>query len=154
MMKALWSIASCREMDSTSDAAVGSATANVAGHGVVDVAIRRLRFLFEERGCGHQLAGLAIAALRDVEFDPGFLERMGAVRRKTFDGGNALSFAARNCRDAGSNGLAVHMHRARPALSDSATEFGAGQSQNIAQHPEKRHLGRDIDCVFLSIHDE
>src|SRR5882672_4982923 len=67
------------------DALVGATAADV-GHGLVDVRVGRLRFLGEERGRGHDLAGLAVAALRDVDLRPGLLHRVRAVARQAFDG--------------------------------------------------------------------
>src|SRR5690606_20676218 len=61
-------------LDALADAGVGTAAAEVAGHGAVDVGIARLRVVGEEGGGGHDLAGLAVAALGDVGVAPGFLE--------------------------------------------------------------------------------
>src|SRR6266545_1438250 len=59
------------------DALVGTAPADV-GHGVVDVLVGRLRFPLQQRRRGHDLPGLAVAALRHVERGPGLLHGMGA----------------------------------------------------------------------------
>src|ERR1035437_4676893 len=64
---------------------IGDAPADVAVHRRVDVRVRRLRRLLEQRGGGHQLARLTVAALRNVEFLPGALQRMRAVRGESFD---------------------------------------------------------------------
>src|SRR6185437_12375506 len=40
------------------------------------------------------------------------------------------------------------MHGAGAALSDAATEFRSGHAQNIAQHPEQRHLGGCIERLL------
>jgi hypothetical protein len=52
------------------------ATAEITGHGFVDIGIGGMRFLNVQRGGGHDLSGLAVAALRDLFSDPGFLDRM------------------------------------------------------------------------------
>jgi hypothetical protein len=44
------------------------------------------------------------------------------------------------------------MHRAGTALRDTATEFGAGHAEQIAQHPEQRHVIRRIDARRLAIY--
>jgi hypothetical protein len=58
------------------NAVVRPATAYVAAHRAVDVAVGGLRLLFEERNGGHDLPRLAIAALHDVGLDPRPLYRM------------------------------------------------------------------------------
>src|SRR5262245_53729307 len=52
----------CGRMDRGADALVGAAAADV-GHRRVDVGIGRLRLLLQQRDGGHDLAGLAVAAL-------------------------------------------------------------------------------------------
>src|SRR5258705_3364118 len=65
------------EVDRRSDALVGGTPTDVAGQRMVDVLIGRLRLLLEQRDGGHDLPRLAIAALNDIEIDPGFLYRLG-----------------------------------------------------------------------------
>src|SRR5688572_26306774 len=55
------------------DALVGAAPADVAGHGGVDIRVAGTRLLGQQCAGGHDLAGLAIPALRYVELDPGLL---------------------------------------------------------------------------------
>src|SRR5262245_20681530 len=50
--------------DRRTDPRIGAAAADVAGHGIVDVRIARLRVAGEQRACRHDLARLAVAALR------------------------------------------------------------------------------------------
>jgi hypothetical protein len=45
---------------------------------------------------------------------------------------------------AGPHGGSVDMHRASAALRDTAAEFCAGQTDHVAQHPEKRRIGFDV----------
>src|SRR4051812_47235159 len=67
----------CRgRVDRGADARIGPATTEIAGHHFVDVFIRRLGDQLEKRDGLHDLAGLAIAALRDLMFDPGLQNRM------------------------------------------------------------------------------
>ena len=60
--------------DGGADAGVGAAAADVARHGVVDVAVGGMRVGGEERRRGHDLARLAVAALHHVEVEPGLLD--------------------------------------------------------------------------------
>jgi len=57
-----------------------SAAADVAGHRVVDIGIRRMRVAREKRRRGHDLARLAVTALHDLPIEPGLLD-LGARRR-------------------------------------------------------------------------
>src|ERR1700687_6059383 len=75
-------------MDGLADALVGSAAADVAAHEVIDIGVGRVGLLGEQRDGGHDLSGLAIAALRDVFFDPGLLHRVAPVGGEAFDGGD------------------------------------------------------------------
>src|ERR1700704_4412025 len=43
------------------------------------------------------------------------------------------------------------MHCASAALRDTATEFCAGQSDHVAQHPEKWGIGLDVDLPGCSV---
>src|SRR5262249_51472306 len=75
----------------------------------------------------------------------GRLPRRRAVGREPVDGGDLGAVEAADRRDAGADRLAVDMHGAGAALRDPAAELAAGQSDLLAQHPEKRHLALDIE---------
>src|SRR3954471_6634023 len=67
------------EMDCVLDALIAAAAADVARHGLADLVVRRLG-VFHQQRCGlHDLAGLAEAALGDVDLAPGLLYRVIAV---------------------------------------------------------------------------
>src|SRR5262249_42491756 len=69
-----------RAVDRGADALIGAATADIAGHGGVDIGVARLGCLDEQGRGRHDLAGLAIAALHHIEIHPGLLQRL-ALRR-------------------------------------------------------------------------
>src|SRR5262249_35634871 len=102
-----------RLLDRSADARIGAAAADVAGHGAVDVRIARLGVGGEQRARRHDLARLAVAALRHVERKPGRLG-LPACRGGAdgFDGGDALSDRRRNRRNARARRLAIDMNRA------------------------------------------
>src|ERR1700747_1986903 len=56
-----------RLMDCRADTYVGRAAAYVAAHGSIDVGIARVRIGFQQRSGRHDLPGLAVAALHDVQ---------------------------------------------------------------------------------------
>src|SRR2546422_813823 len=66
-----------RALDPGADARIGPAATDVSGHGIVDIAIGRVGLSGEQRRCGHDLAGLAIAALRHLQLDPCLLDQVG-----------------------------------------------------------------------------
>src|ERR1051325_4266001 len=70
-------------MDGGPNALVCTAAANV-GHRLIDVRIGGVRLLGEQRGRGHDLPRLAIAALRHIFRDPGALHRVRAVLGQAF----------------------------------------------------------------------
>src|SRR5262245_65603029 len=76
-------------LDRVANARVGPAAADVPGHCVLDVGIGRLRLAGKECRRGHDLARLAVAALRHLALDPGLLDP-GARRCRAdrLDGGD------------------------------------------------------------------
>src|SRR5262245_16653995 len=76
-------LASRRELDRFADAQIRPAAANVARHRRVDVGVARLRLAREQCSSRHDLPGLAVAALHDLEVEPGALNL--APRRRFAD---------------------------------------------------------------------
>src|SRR5712691_3678179 len=71
---------SCRGgFDRSVDALIAAAPADVAGHGIGDLGVGRIVLGREESGRLHDLAGLAVAALRHVQGAPSLLHRVVAV---------------------------------------------------------------------------
>src|SRR5438552_11275904 len=67
-------------LDGGGDALIAAATADVATHRAVDLVFGRVLVGCEQRGSLHDLAGLAIAALRDVQGPPCLLHRVVSLR--------------------------------------------------------------------------
>src|SRR5258706_7879365 len=63
-----------RLLDGLADARIGSAAADVPRHRLVDIGVGGSRYRSEQRGGGHDLAGLAVAALDDLEIEPRLLD--------------------------------------------------------------------------------
>ena len=141
-------------MDRLANSRVGPAAADVAGHGVIDLGVGGLGGLGEQRSRRHDLSRLAIAALRNVDFDPGALDGMTAGRGKAFDRCDVLSGHRRNRCDAAANCIAVNVHGTGAAERHAASEFGAGHIERVAKNPEQGHVGIDIDCCGFSVEDE
>ncbi len=81
-------------MNGLADAEIGAAPANVAGHRVVDIVVGGFRRFAQQDGGGHDLARLAITALRHILIDPGRLERAAQLSGEALDGGHLLSGCA------------------------------------------------------------
>src|SRR5438876_6573092 len=95
-------------LDSLADPDIRAAAADVPRHGGVDIAVGRVGVGREQRRRGHDLAGLAIAALRHLEIDPGLLNLFAGGRGANgLDGGDALAGRGRDRRDARAHRLAV-----------------------------------------------
>src|SRR6185437_1814379 len=141
-------------MNRLPDARIGSAPAQIAVHTSIDVLVAWMRVFGEQRSGGHDLAGLAIAALRDVDLSPGNLQRVLAVRRKPFDSSDAPVCGARGRRHTRSYGLTIQMNRASAALTDAAAVFRSMEVEYIPKHPEKRGLRGDIGGSRPPIHGE
>ena len=108
----------------------------------------------EQRRGGHDLSRLAVAALRHVDFFPGLLQRMRAVRRESFDSGDVCVGDGGYGRDAGALGLSADMHRTRAALADAATVLSAVEIEYVPQHPKKGSIGRRIDAGRAPINSQ
>ena len=71
-------------LNGRTNAVVGPTAADVA-HFAINFFIGRVRVGLQQRCGGHYLAGLAVAALGNVQIQPGLLQGMGAIRREAFD---------------------------------------------------------------------
>jgi len=143
-----------RAMDGFADALIGAAAANVAAHGFVDVGIGGIGFFCEQRDGGHDLAGLAVAALGDVFGDPGFLHGVRAVEGEALDGRNIFAGNARDHGNARARGFTVDVHGAGAAERHAAAEFRAGHVEGVAQDPEERHVWADVDVLWFAVQGE
>ncbi len=121
--------------DRSADADIGGATADVAVHGEIDIAITRLGVDLQQRHRAHDLSGLAVSALRNIVTDPGLLHRFGLAPGHTFDGGDLVAADTRDRHRTGADRTAVEINRAGPALRNAAAIFGAGQPDAFADRP-------------------
>src|SRR6202051_396431 len=119
-------------LDGAKDARIGAATADIAVHMANDVVTARILVGRKQRRGLHDLAGLAIAALRHLQVEPGLLQRMVAVGRQALDGGDVLARHHGHRDLARAHRLAVEMHRAGAAHAGAAAVFRAGQLAMLA----------------------
>src|SRR5882724_3185829 len=141
-----------RLLDGGADTRVGSTAADVAAHRLVDLGVARLRLAPQERGRGHDLAGLTIAALGHARVDPRRLQRLaGRVRADRLDGDDLLVRHRRDRCDAGAHGLPVDVHGAGTTQRHPAAELGPGEAQLVAERPQQRGLTRQVDVLTLAV---
>jgi len=132
---------------------VCAATADVGEIGV-DVGVGRIRIGLEIGRRRHDLAGLAVTALRHLFRQPRLLHWMRAVGREALDGDDLCPFDATDRHRAGAHSLSIDVHGASAALGDAAAEFRACQSDLFPQHPEKRSIALDIDLMPGAVDDD
>jgi len=144
----------CSAVDGFADALVGAATADVAAHEVVDVGVCGLWFFCEQRDRGHNLAGLAVAALGNIFRDPGHLHGMGAIGGEAFDSGDLFSGNTGDRQHARARRFSVDVNSASAALHNAASEFRPGHIQGVAEHPQERHILADVHRLSFSIERE
>src|ERR1700722_628579 len=141
-------------LDGAEDARIGAAAADIAIHVANDVVAARILVGRKQRRGLHDLAGLAVAALRHLQIEPGLLQRMVAIGRQPFDGGDALARHHGDRRLARPHRLAVEMDRAGAAHAGAAAIFRAGELEMLPHHPEQRCLGTGIHTCRLIIDGE
>src|SRR5207248_8808406 len=113
--------------------------------------IARVGIAGQQRRRGHELAGLAVAALGHLLGDPGDLQRMAAGRIQALDGRDLLAGGLGYRRLARAYGLTVEVYRARAALRDAAAKLRAGQLEPLADHPQKRRARIDVNRLRLPV---
>src|SRR6478672_3281709 len=80
-----------REVNGGADTLIRPAAAHVAGHRLVDVVVSGLRSSGQQRRGRHDLARLTVAALHDVELEPGLLKGLSdRCFANRFDSGDGL----------------------------------------------------------------
>src|SRR3954452_9362523 len=143
--------------DRLADAEVGAAAADVADLvevGVADLAAVPVR-LADLRHRGHDLAGLAVAALGDIALQPRLLHRVEVLADglgQALDRGDLvirLDLADRH--RARVERLAVDVRRARLADLDAAAVLRAGDAEQVTQNPKEPYVVRCVDRHALSV---
>ena len=138
-----------RGLDRGADALIGAAPADVARHGAVDVRVGRIRRARQQRGRLHDLAALAVAALRDVVLGPGALHRVAAVGAQPLDGHDLLALQRPHRRLTRADGLAVDdarcrrrtgRRRSRTACRSAASRRGDARAAASPSSPSKLWL--------------
>src|SRR5690242_7783104 len=140
-------------LDGGADASVGSAAAEIAAHGRVDVLIGRLGILAEQRSRCHHLTRLAIAALHHIEREPCGLHALADLAvADTFDCHDRRVANTRYRRNARACGHAVKMYRASATKGHATAKLRAFEADLIAQHPQKGRVPLRLDGTLSAVH--
>ena len=110
--------------------------------------------LLEQVGGAHDLAGLAVAALRNLLGEPGLLQRVRRIQRQPFDRRHRPAGNLRDLRLARERALAVDVHHAGAAQTGAAAELGAGKLEALPQHPQQRRCRGCVGRRRLAVHNE
>src|SRR5262249_16814066 len=127
------------ELDRLADAYIGSAAADVAAHGIVDVGIGRVRLASQQRRGGHDLSRLAVAALDDFMIEPGLLDPGSGSRPASTRPAHPLdrrylrAADAVDRGDAGTGGDTVDVHGAGPTMA--VTPWGRERARSGTRRP-------------------
>lgn len=145
----------CSAFYTALNARVGATTADVAAHRGGDFRIGRRRVFGEQRDGRHDLARLAITALRNLFLNPRSLYRVdvAAIAAYALYGGYCFALCAAGGRDAGADGPAVQMDRAGATLGFAAAEFGAREPEVLPNDPEQRRarICVDLPCPAIDL---
>src|SRR5205823_3339929 len=128
------------------------AAATDVGHRFIDVTIGWLWSALEQCRRRHDLPRLAVAALRHVERRPRLLHGVRGVGGEAFDGDDPVGGVyVRHADRAGALHLIVDVQGAGAALRDAAAVLRAGEADLLADDPQKRGVGLDLDVADSAI---
>jgi hypothetical protein len=108
------------------NAGVGAASADVSGHRCIDLRVGRFRVLKKQRRCLHDLARLAIAALRNLEIDPRLLKWVKPVCAQLLDRRHDRSIQVAERDAARARCFFVYVYGTAAAQSRTAAKTRAG----------------------------
>src|SRR6267142_965282 len=122
-----------REVNGGADTLIRPAAADVARHGLVDVVVSGLRSSGQQCRGRHDLARLTVAALHDVELEPGLLKSLSNRRLSNrFDRGDGFLPDGTDGRYARAHRHAVDVNGAGAAQGDAAAELRTRDAEHIA----------------------
>lgn len=137
----MWSRAlSSGSLDGSANSLVRPTTADIAGHTLVNLLISRLRRCVQQRYCLHDLARLAVSALRNIMLNPRLLNGMKAIYPDPLDRSDMSAGQGTHRCDARPDGLAVLVHGTSSTQGHPASKFRSREPENIAEVPEQGHF--------------
>src|SRR5208283_3142192 len=130
-----------RALNGPDDSLVSAASTQVLFHALNDVRFGQNGLFQQQTVSGKDHAGSAIAALKCVMFDKGFLKGMKApIFCQSLDGQHFFALNISHGNLARSNSFLIQEYGAGPTSAYSTAGFRSCQSQVGPQHPQKRAL--------------
>src|SRR5579883_3439811 len=118
---------------------VAGAATEIAGQRFANLRASGMRIAFQERLCGDENGGRAVAALSGAEALDGFDDFAIAFEREL---------------EAGEDGLAIEENRAGTAFAEFAAVFGAGKAEILAQEFQQSFIRGESGLDVLAIERE
>src|SRR5215469_10488276 len=116
----VFGVETCRLLDGGPNARISRASADVAAHGGIDVRVSGLGLLVQQRRRRHDLAGLTVPALHDIQSEPCLLNLLARLRvADALDRGDRTLTDCPDGRNAGTRGIAVYVHCAATAQAQT-----------------------------------
>src|SRR5262249_40843540 len=138
--------------DRLHDVDVPGAATEVAGDGLADLRLARVRISREERAAGHHHAGRAVAALEPVLLPEALLHRMElAIPLQSLDRLHLVAVGLDREEGAGFDRHAVEQNGARPAVGGVAADVCTGQAQGLAQEMDEQQSRLDLRLMRLAV---
>src|SRR6266404_5963136 len=141
-----------RLMDRRANPLISSAAAEIARHGRVDILVGGILVVLKKCDRLHDLARLAVTALRHPDLHPRLLHRMHG--RYAFNGRDLGATDVAHGSDAGAYRRAILMHGACAAQRHAAAELRPRKLRHVAQIPKQRHFGIAVKSLLLPVHFE
>jgi len=124
-------------LDGFAYALVGTTATDISLHSRVNVLIRGIGIVAQQRNGRHNLSGLTIPALRHLFGDPGFLHPVQSLRSNALYGSNLLTAYRTYRQTAAAHRQAIQVYRTGTAQTLATAKTRAGQTQVIPQYPQQ-----------------
>jgi hypothetical protein len=138
-------------MDGVFDALITAAPANITRHRFAYLIVSGFGIFHEECGGLHNLAGLAITALRNISLAPSLLNRVITRGMKALDCRDLSIDNVRNRSDARTHRLLIDNNGAGATESLATAEFRTRQSHFITEKPEQWKVRVAVPISLLPI---
>src|ERR1700729_1659058 len=110
-------------MNRGTNSSIGCTTADISAHGRVDIGVGGPLIALKQGRGRHDLAGLAVPALRHLQLDPGALNGPSVPASKALNGTDMPALHGRYRCDARANGLSIEVHGTGATQRHAAAKF-------------------------------
>src|SRR6266536_2003476 len=142
-----------RGLDGRDDPEMRAAAAEPRRHRLLDLVLGGMPVPLQEGGGGHDHPVRAVAALRGLVVDEGFLDGVRLLdRAEPLERGDRLGRSGHGRRDARANRPVAEVDGAGPTLGEAAAEARPIQVELVAQDVQERRVGRRLNHVAPAVH--